>query len=101
MQIFLYVATHFFRGELTYVVNQRVDGYITSVNSRRWTAKMRSYVLDVTRVYAQSLYSLNNDINPWTKKIKGESFSFAFGWDLGITLVIPWMRVRAHMVPRH
>ena len=51
--------------------------------------KIFSYILDVTRVNSQTVYCLNNGLNPRDKEM-----SFKFGWELGLSLVKPHMMER-------
>lgn len=73
----------------TDICDQRSGSYTVSVGSRRWTVKIFSYVLDVSRVNSQTVYCLNNGLNPRDKEM-----SFKFGWELGLSLVKPLMKER-------
>ena len=48
----------------TDICDQRSGSYAVSVGSRRWTVKVFSYILDITRVNFQTVYRLNNGLNP-------------------------------------
>ena len=69
-------------------MDQRMGTYTTSTKSVRWPFKMLSYVLDVTRVNAQSVYCLNTEKDPRLED------SFRFGWQLAMSLVKPQMANR-------
>ena len=67
----------------TDIVDQRISSSSVSTTSRRWTMSAFSYVLDTARINAQTIFSLNNDINP------RKSNSLEFGWQLAMSLVKP------------
>ena len=72
----------------TDIVDQRSGNNTTSTKSRKWTRKVLCYILDVTRINAQTVYCLNNELDPR----KYESFSFATA--LGMSLLLPHMTDR-------
>ena len=72
----------------TDIMDQRMGSFTTSTKSNRWPLKMLSYLLDVSRVNAQTVSSLNSSQDPRTTD------SFRFGWDLAMSLVKPQMIIR-------
>ena len=78
-----------------YFSNQRMGSYSTATKCNRWPVKMFSFVLDVTRVNAQSVFCLNNSLDG-RKGIE----SFDFGWQLGMALVKPHMVARRPTMTR-
>ena len=68
----------------TDIMDQRMDVYTTATKTRRWPRKGLDFVLDVTRVNSQSVYSLNIGKNPRT----GVD-SMKFGW--AKSLILPYM----------
>ena len=72
----------------TDICDQRIGSYTTNTKSPRWTKKVLSYMLDVSRVNSQSIHSLNHQLQP--RKVD----SFDYGWELAMELVMPEMRAR-------
>ena len=72
----------------TDIVDQRSESNSTNSKSRKWTKKVLFFMLDVSRVNAQTIWSLNND------KIPRKVDSWEFGWKLGYSLVKPYMEQR-------
>ena len=60
----------------TDICDQRKDSYTSNTKSRRWTKKILCYMLDETRVNAQTVLALNQNKDP--RKV----ISFDFGWAL-------------------
>ena len=73
----------------TDISDQRCGSFTSATKIGRWPRKMLGYILDVTRVNAQSVYCLNTGKDPRTG-----TDSFRFGWDLAMSLVKPNMVVR-------
>lgn len=72
----------------TDVIDQRMGSYTVNTKSRRWTMSSFSYILDTIRVNSQTIYSLNNGMDP--RKVN----SFKFGWELAKELVKPFIELR-------
>ena len=72
----------------TDIVDQRSDSFTTSSKTLKWSVKFFCWMKDVTRVNAQTIYSCNNNLNP------RKTNSFTFAWQLGMALVLPYMRRR-------
>ena len=70
----------------TDIMDQRMDVYTTATKTRRWPRKGLDFVLDVTRVNSQSVYSLNIGKNPRTGLD-----SRKFGWAMAKSLILPYM----------
>ena len=70
----------------TDISNQRCGSFTSATKTRRWPTKMLEYVLDVTRVNAQSVYCLNTGKDP-----NSGLDSFRFDRDLALSLVKPNM----------
>ena len=56
----------------TDIADQRVGLYTCRTKSRRWTMSAFSYILDMCRVNATTIYALNKNIDP--KKIDSQDF---------------------------
>ena len=67
----------------TDIVDQRITMYSVNTKSRRWTMAAFAYILDTIRVNAQTLFSINANIDP------RKTNSFSFGWELVQQLVKP------------
>ena len=65
------------------IVDQRMGSYTTKTKSRKWTTNVFNMILDQSRVNAQTIWSLNKDVDPRT------SNSLDFGLELAKTLVVP------------
>ena len=76
----------------TDIANQRMSYYTTNTKSGRWTLTMFSYVLDIARSNAQTVFALNMGRDP--RKLN----SYEFGYDLVMELVLPQIR-RRHTNP--
>ena len=72
----------------TDIIDQRNGYYSTNSKSRRWPMAAFSYIIDTSRVNAQTIYCANNNLD------MRKSNSFQFGWDLAISLVTPHINVR-------
>ena len=72
----------------TDIMDQRMDVYTTATKTRRWPRKGLDFVLDVTRVNSQSVYSLNIGKNPRTRT--GVD-SRKLGWAIAKSLILPYM----------
>ena len=69
-------------------MDQRISSYSTNTKSLGWNLTAFSYVLDSTRVNAQTIFSMNNGID--SRKIN----AFGFGWRLVHALTTPQIRRR-------
>ena len=78
----------FYKGG-TDVVDQRIQFYSCKTKSRRWTTIAFSYVLDTCRVNAGTIMAMNKGEDPKKQN------SFMFGWDLGMSLVLPHVQRRS------
>ena len=74
----------------TDIVDQKISYYSCNTKSARWPLTAFSYVLDTARVNAQSIFCLNNNINPRAKS----SNSSKFGWEIVLALVGPVIHLR-------
>ena len=63
-------------------------GYTVSTKTRKWTKKVVEYMLDVSRVNAQTIFCLNNGMNP--RKYDSAEFSK----QLAMALILPHMAKR-------
>ena len=72
----------------TDIVDQRSDQNTTGSKTKRWSVKFFRWELDVTRINAQTIYSLNKKLDP------RKTDSFTFGWQLGMSLVVSHMERR-------
>ena len=57
----------------TDIIDQRMGFYSTKTKSRRWTMTGFSYVLDMARVNASTIFAMNKGVDPPTKL---DSFNF-------------------------
>ena len=73
----------------TDISDQRSGSFSCATKNRKWPVKVFSYMLDITRVKAQSVFCLNTNKDPRT----GVD-SFRFEWNLAMSLVRPHMVVR-------
>ena len=62
-------------------MDQRFGNYTTKSKSKKWTKVVLFYTLDTARVNSQTIYCLNNGINP------RDSNSFDFGMKLAKALI--------------
>ena len=58
----------------TDIIDQQMEMYTTNCKSKCWTMSAFSYILDTMRVNAQTIYSLNNNIQP--RKLNLFEFGF-------------------------
>ena len=72
----------------TDIIDQMMGNYTVSSVSPRWIMSSFAYMLDTMRVNAQTIHSLNGGIDPRKRK------SFRFGWDLILSLVVPFIKNR-------
>ena len=75
-------------------MDQMMGNFTTATKCNCWTIKMMSYVLDVTRVNAQSVLCFNTGKKPHTGLD-----SFKFEWDLAMEL-LPHLKSRMNLVKR-
>ena len=75
----------------TDVVDQKMSYYSTNTKSARWTLTVFAYMLDTARVNSQTLFCLNNNINPGARN----NSSFRYGWNIVLALVTPHLQRRA------
>ena len=73
----------------TNIVDQRADKFTTATKSNKWSRKTLCFMLDVTRINAQTIFSLNKSLNV------RKTDSFIFGWDLVLSLVTPQIQIRS------
>ena len=67
----------------TDIVDQRSGSFTTSTKAVWWVKKTFSIMLDTTRVNSQTIYFLNQNKDP------RKSDSFNYGWELGMSLLLP------------
>ena len=72
----------------TEVVDQRMASYTCKAKSKRWTLPAFSYILDVSRINAATVMSLNKGNDP--RQID----SYDFGMDLALALIRPHVQRR-------
>ena len=72
----------------TDIVDQRSESNSTNSKSRKWTKKVLFLLLDIAPVNAQTIWLLNNG------KQHRKVDSFEFRWNLGFSLVKPWINLR-------
>lgn len=72
----------------TDIVDQRAATNTTSTKSCKWSKKVMSYMLDVSRVNAQTIFCLNKGLDP------RNYCSSTFAMSLGMAMVIPHMSTR-------
>jgi hypothetical protein len=72
----------------TDVADQHVDKYTTSTKSVKWTKKLFSYILDISRTNGQTIFAKNMGIEP--RKSNSEKFL----WMLVLQLVVPFVQER-------
>ena len=72
----------------TDLVDQRASKYCTAIKSNKWTKKHFCFTLDIGRINSQTIWALNNDLEP--RKVN----SFSYGWELASSLVVPHMKKR-------
>ena len=72
----------------TDLIDQRTGKYTTSIKSNKWTKKAICFMLDVARTNSQTIFALNQNLDP--RKID----SFEYGWSLALKLVMPHMTER-------
>ena len=69
---------------------QRTESYSVKPKSRKWTIVSFSYVLDMARINAATVLSLNLKENPWHSAIS----SFEFIYNLSKSLCLPFIESR-------
>ena len=69
-------------------MDQRAGSYDTATATPRWTMRILEFMLNRTRINAQSLHALNNQKDP------RKTDSFYFGENLGKALVMPLIKER-------
>ena len=87
------IKTYDFTKGGTDICDQRTGNYSTSTKSPKWTKKILSYMLDVSRVNSQTIHSLNHNLEP--RKVD----SFDYGWSLVLELVTPHIQDRRNNTP--
>ena len=73
----------------TDVVDQRMGSYSCKMKSCKWTLVAFSYILDTTRVNAQTIHALKQNKDPKATD------SFDFGWSLAEALIGPHVQRRS------
>ena len=71
--------------------NQRTESYSVKPKSRKWTIGLSSYVLDMVRINAATVLSLNEKENPRNSATS----SFEFIYNLSKTLCLPFIESRS------
>ena len=71
------------------IVDQRIAKHTTNTGEHKYTKKVLKFMLDVSRVNAQTIYCLNRNIDPRKKDI-----SFQFAFELGLQLIQPHIKLR-------
>ena len=77
----------------TDIVDQRSDKYTVSSMTSRWSRKLFDFILDGTRVNAQTVWSVKRGLDP------RKSNSFEFLKNLAESLIVPHMRERYDFNP--
>ena len=72
----------------TDIVDQRIDKYTVSGKTNSWPKKVFWFMLDSTRINAQTINSLNHSLDVRKRD------SFEFTWALIMSLVTPQLRAR-------
>ena len=71
--------------------DQRSEAYSVKPKSRKWTMVAFSYILDMSRINASTILSLNQGKDPRNSRVS----SFDFGWELSKALCLPFITSRS------